>query len=236
MVVMVDGNAAETIDGFANYNMTMQDEVSVIQSDGTNWNRLDSNAQIPLASGTTLNRYHGSAVTAGTVTTITPTTGVLSAYPMVVNTSIVIDRIATGITGTAGVPSTNTCRMGIYRDNGNVYPGSLVTGSDVATFDQSIAVKTNTFASTIKLTKGLYWLAYTCGNLSTTTSPIFRAIPTSSIPPVLGFIDTLSSAGTGYTIASFSTGATATALPGTFPSGATIIALAPVEIVVRITG
>ena len=229
-VVLVDGNGAETIDGFANFNMTMQDEVAVIQSDGTNWNRLDDSAVIPYAAGTTLNRWHGTAINELAAATITPVASTFNAYPFIVNSNITIDKIQTLIS-TASATTANTCRMGIYRDNGNTYPGPLVAGSDVATFDQTAALKTNTFGSPIKLTKGLYWLAYTCN----TTTPGFRAVQAGAVPSVLGYIDTMAAAqsATGWTISSFTYPAT---LPGTFPSGGTINTAGPVMILVRITG
>lgn len=234
-VVLVDGNGAETIDGFANFNMTMADEVAVIQSDGTNWNRLDGNVVIPLAAGTTLNRWHGSAINELAPVSATPLASTFTASPFIVNSNITIDKIQAIITIASSDPA-NTCRMGIYRDNGNAYPGALVSGSDVATFTQTAALKTNTFVSPIKLTKGLYWLSHTCN--AATTAPIvqpqFRVVQAGAIPSVLGFTDTMpATSSTGWTISSFTYPA---ALPGTFPSGATINTGSVVQILVRITG
>ncbi|NDB92862.1 MAG: hypothetical protein EB167_09255 [Nitrososphaeria archaeon] len=123
--------------------------------------------------------------------------------------------------------------MGIYRDNGNIYPDALVAGSDVATFDGTAAVKTNTFASPIKLTKGLYWFAWACATAATAQQTV-RGVPVGAIPSVLGYVSTMgaSGAGTGWTVA-FTFGA----LPSVYPAGGTVLAnsVAPM-ILVRITG
>ena len=231
-VVMVDGNGAETIDGFANFNMTMTGGVSIVQSDGTNWQRLDDVAAIPLVAGTTINRWHGTAITSLASSTSIAVVTTLRAYPFIVNDDITIDQIKTEIS-TAGNPTGTLCRIGIYRDNGNTYPQSLVTGSDVGTFDSTAAVKTNTFASPIKLNKGLYWFAEACATAAT-TQPTFRGVPVGAIPSVLGYTSTMTAtqAGTGWSVAF-----TFAAFPTSYPSGGTVIiaGVAPM-ILVRITG
>ncbi|NDB91009.1 MAG: hypothetical protein EB154_09455 [Nitrosopumilaceae archaeon] len=229
-IVIVDGNAAETIDGFKNFNMTMADQVAIIQSDGTNWNRLDGTATITRPAGATLNRWIGTAADSTNSATGLSQSGTIRAYPFIVNDNITIDQIKSEIT-TASTTTTNTCRMGIYRDNGNAYPDALVAGSDVATFDQTVAVKTNTFASPIKLTKGLYWLTYACQ--TSTTMPTFRNIAVGTIPSVLGYVSTMGAngAGTGWT-AAFTYGA----FPSAFPAGGTPLAIAAPMILVRVTG
>lgn len=85
------------------------------------------------------------------------TGGTLRASAFFVTKSITFDRIQTNVTANGGVGC--VYRVGIYSDNGSLYPGSLVSGSDAAEYDgASNGVKTSGAVS-ITLTPGLYWVA-----------------------------------------------------------------------------
>lgn len=72
--------------------------------------------------------------------------------------------------------------MGIYNDNGSIYPGSLVAGSDAITYSgATVAAVTGTLAGNITLSPGLYWLA----TLSSAT-PTVRGLPAASIANIIG--------------------------------------------------
>jgi len=232
-VVTVDGNGADTIDGFANFNLTMTDDVAIIISNGTEWKWLNDENTAPLTAGTTKNRWHGSAINAIASSTRLSVPITLRASPMIVDSGMVIDQIGVEVS-TAASPTTNLCRIGIYRDDGNVYPNTLVAGSDVATFDGTAGLKTNTFASPIKLTRGLYWMAYACQDAAT-TEPTFRAVATAALPVVIGWDHSQTGAdqqGSGYTVAF-----TFAALPNSYPAGGTVLeTLSQPNIVVRIIG
>ena len=233
-VVKVDGNAAETIDGFANFNMTMVNQAAIIQSDGTNWQRLDSTPNLTLTAGSTLNRWHGTAIVNLATTTTTPTPATLRGIPFIVDYGMTIDQIKAEVS-TGGSSGTNLCRMGIYRDNGNTYPGGLVAGSDVATFTTAVGVKTNTFASPINLVAGLYWLAVTCEDAGASDA-VFRSVAVGAIPTVLGYTSTMGAnqGATGWSVAYATPG---TALPNTYPAGGTVsINTIQPMILVRISG
>ena len=233
--VMIKGNGAQKIDGISNQNLTNNEGTITVQSDGSNWYRLDrlsDDIGSYRISGATNNRWFGTAMTQDASSTIIDVSSTLRAYPFVVPKTITIDQIMTEVS-TAGTTTTNTCRIGIYRDNGNQYPASLVTNSDTGTFTQAAAVKGPTsFSSPITLNSGLYWFAYACQ--TSTTMPTFRGVAVSAIPNVLGYVSTMGAngAGTGWTV-SFTYGA----LPTTYPASGTVLAnnVAPM-ILVRITG
>lgn len=236
--VMIKPSGTQRISGGLNANLTTNMGSIVIISDGANWQRLDRTADEANSyrtTGTTHNRWYGSAVTSLASSTIVSTPDLLRAYPFVVPRTITIDQIKIDVT-TAGTTTTLLCRMGIYTEDGNTYPYKLVSGSDVATFTHALAVKTNTFTSPITLKPGLYFLAHVCEN-NGTTEPTFRGVAVGAIPSVLGYTSTMgvSQMGTAWSVAFTETGGVA--LPATYPSGGTIqVNLINAMILVRIIG
>lgn len=223
----------QTVDGGTNINMTYAGQALGVVSDGTNWRvfkNLDTSWDAFYMKGSTT-AWYGNTMSALAPTTQISVVTTLRASPWILSHTITIDKIQAEIS-TAANPTSTTCRIGIYRDNGQVYPQALVTGSDVGTFTTTAAVKTNTFASPITLQEGLYWMAYTCGTAAT-TQPTWRALSAGSIPPVLGAVSTMgaNNFGTAYTVAF-----TFAAMPATFPAGATILtgATFPAEILVEV--
>jgi len=231
-VLMIKPQAGQTIDGFANYNITSAKESMTIISDGSNWQSMnfetDSMYNFRLL-GNGGARWYGSAITAYTPTTIAPTTTTIDAQPLIVAKSLRIDKIQMEVsTLVAG----STCRMGIYNDNGTTYPSTLISGSDVGTVSgASTGVKTNTFASQIVLQKGLYWIANQC---STATTIVLRGVPATAEPNILGVVSTMGATATG-------TGWTATNTFGAFPqqfptAGATVSTAVQPEVLIHPTG
>jgi hypothetical protein len=223
-ILQIETTSSQTIDGYfsstGSMNLTKSSQVLSVQSDGANWNiikNLDTSFNEFFIKGSTA-QWYGSAMSAlapGTQISVVTT---LRASPWIVSHTITIDKIQAEIS-TAANPTSTTCRIGIYRDNGNAYPQALVSGSDVGTFTTTAGVKTNTFASPITLNEGLYWLAYSCGSAAT-TQPTWRALAAGAVPPVLGAVSTMgvNGPGTAYTVAF-----TFAALPAQYPAGATIL-------------
>jgi hypothetical protein len=80
----------------------------------------------------------------------------LYAHPFLVARALTIDRLGIRVT-TAGAALT-VARLGIYSDNGSVYPGALVKDVGTVAVD-AIAVVAAAIAGNQALTPGLYWLA-----------------------------------------------------------------------------
>jgi hypothetical protein len=227
--VTVATTSSQTIDGATNVVLNNAMEKVTVQSNGHNWFSLshkgDDINSYRIRSTT---RYISSAVDAYTdVIGGTPASGTIVAYPFIVPKTIKIDQV--GLPVSTSAPGTS-CHAGIYTDNGNVVPSTLVSGSDVTLTTTSTGLKTGS-VSLILQGNNLYWLAYTC---STATTLKVVTIPVTAVPNVLGSIPgaTASSSGTGYS-ATFTYGA----LPATFPAaGQAVITTAPVEVVVRIAG
>ncbi len=236
-LVRIQTTSSQTIDGYysssGSMNLTHQDQIVKLISDGTNWKTIGFNPSEPVdyfVRGSTT-AWYGNAIIPTNSSIIISTPATLRATPWIVPHTITIDKIQIEIS-TAANPTSTTCRMGIYRDNGNVYPQALVSGSDVSTFTTSIGpppTKTLTFGVPITLTKGLYWQAWTCGTAAT-TQPTFRANTVDSIPPVLGYASTMGSRGfgTAYTVSFTYTG---NSLPAQYPTGATILASTPTPMI-----
>jgi hypothetical protein len=223
-IVKILTTSSQTIDGYyspsGSMNLTHQDQIIKVISDGSNWKTIGFNPSEPIdyfIRGSTT-AWYGNAIIPTNSTTIISTPSKLSATPWIVSHTITIDKIQAEI-AVAANPTTTTCHVGIYRDNGNVYPQTLVPGSDVATFTTVLGTKTLTFGTPITLTKGLYWQAWACGT-AVTTQPTFRANTVDAIPPVLGYVGGMGAKGfgTAYTV-----GFTYGSLPATYPLGASIL-------------
>lgn len=89
-------------------------------------------------------------------TTTSITADRLYACPFIVARDITIDQLAIDLTTGS---NTDKCRMGIYEDGTDLYPGALVKDyglADVEVADQGIVA----IAADQALTKGLYWLVF----------------------------------------------------------------------------
>lgn len=146
----------------------------------------------------------------------------IGASPFIVTRSITIDRIAIEVTTLA---LDTVARLGMYNDNGNIFPGSLLL--DAGTVNTvTTGVKTITISQT--LVPGLYWLVCATG----ATSAELRAVTNGTM--LFGFdVDTTGNiqqdqrswieTGTDYT----------GGLPDPFPVGAVSGILNPI-IAIRI--
>jgi len=224
--------SGQTINGFTNINMTHRDQTTVLQSDGANWITIENSPPTPsdyFIRGSTA-RWYGSNVNQVGTSILPSAVSTLRATPWIISQPMRIDKMSAEIS-TAGNPTSNLCRIGIYRDNGNVYPDQLVAGTGSTEFaDTALGVK-SIAVSPITLQPGLYWHAWTCGTAGT-TQPTFRAVGVSAVPPVLGIANTMGTVGAGtfYTVAF-----TYAVMPDTFPAGATITSgVAPTMILVEI--
>jgi len=78
------------------------------------------------------------------------------AYPLAITRALTIDRLGlyVSVAAVAG-----NARIGIYKDNGSVYPGDLLLDAG------AVAISTTGIKEIVidqALTKGLYWLAIIC--------------------------------------------------------------------------
>ncbi len=160
--------------------------------------------------------WYTSLTTGSAITTGAPTANVLRAIPFVVPKDVTLDRIAINVsTLKAGL-----ARLGIYEDNGNVYPGALVIDAG--------EVNTGTAGSKILninetlVGNKLYWLVVVGNN-----NPTVRCLNPAYMVAVLGVPNSLAAnPGPGY-YKSF----TYATLPQDFPTSAAIINAAPIPAV-----
>lgn len=103
-------------------------------------------------------------------TTGTGVNGTLTLQPIYVPTTITLDKIALTVTIIGDVGS--TIRMGIYSNNANNYPGSLLVDQGTVAGD---AVATAELTFNRVLTPGTYWIAAVVQGV-TVTSPTVRTI------------------------------------------------------------
>jgi hypothetical protein len=206
-----------SIDGNLFYNMTFAKQSTQLQSNGTGWNVLEAtnyDVNSFKFKGAGANRWYSSETEQFTNATFTPTANILYAVQYTLSQPATLDQIRIGVTATG---AGSLCRIGIYSDNGTMYPNTLVSGSDVGTIDTStLGIKTNTFATAKSIGAGLYWLALDCQ----ATVPSLAGIPLGSFNSVLGESVTRMGGqqiGQGWQIA-----LTFGALPSQFPSAGTV--------------
>jgi hypothetical protein len=137
----------------------------------------------------------------------------LRAFPWEVKRSSTISTIRSEV---STLLAATTYRIGLYSDN-NVYPGTLLSGTDVALYDASTTgVKSGTLPANITISAGsLIWVA-----INTTGAFSARCIPTSAISNVLGVVGNL---GTNSSYTGWSFAQTFGAMPNTFPAGASLL-------------
>lgn len=152
------------------------------------------------------------ANTASTSSTLVA--GTLRLAPWLVHRAITIDRIGAEITTIGDVGS--LLRLGIYADNGNAHPGSLVLDAGTIAGDSATG---QTLTISQALQPGLYWIGGVI-QAATTTQPTVRVVGGSWVPPIpLPMGSSAPSAGTAY-IGHSMTGVTG-ALPATFDTTVT---------------
>ncbi|HUO50243.1 MAG TPA: hypothetical protein VMU25_01600 [Candidatus Paceibacterota bacterium] len=224
-IVTVAGAGTDTIDGLSNITLANRGETVMLQSNGSGTWRVLSRRSYDVsgyrAKGSTLNQWYSSPNSGTALTTGSPTVNKLYAIPFVVSKATTIDQMAINVT-TVGSGGTGNERVGIYNDNGNDYPGTLVVDAGAAGTTGSTGVKTFTTGLPVTLDPGLYWLVTVHDN--STTAPTLRCFAVASLTPILGYASSLpTNAQFGWTV-SF----TYAALPSNFPSGGSAITGVPI--------
>lgn len=152
--------------------------------------------------------YYANFLTGGAQTTQgLASANSLRAFPFYVPKLSRFDRIAIRVT-TAGTGPTPRVRLGIYKDNGNIYPSSLVM--DAGELDVS-ATGVKELTINISLPEGLYWIALVGQD---TTSLAVAATPNSDHYPIVGYESDLS----GTPLHAWAHVQTYGALPTTYPT------------------
>src|SRR3990167_3160400 len=128
-----------------------------------------------------IGNYYASFITGGAQTTQgLASANSLRAFPFYVPRLSRFDRIAMRVT-TAGTGTTPRVRLGLYKDNGNVYPSSLVF--DAGEVDVSTTgVKEVTINAS--LPEGLYWIVLVGQD---TTLLAVAATPNTDHYPIVGY-------------------------------------------------
>jgi hypothetical protein len=147
-------------------------------------------------------RYHSSNLV-GSTTTLSIAANYLYAWAFYVPTSTTFDRIGTYISTAA----TGSARLGIYADNGAIYPGSLVL--DAGTVDTG-TTGSKEITISVTLSPGLYWLA-----LVSNASPAVGGITYTYCFAPMGHLNSYYEGANSYSV-SYTYGT----LPTTFPTGA----------------
>lgn len=220
-LVTIDANSTETIDGMLTIILSQRGESVTLISDGSNWRALWSGSydfSAYRSKGSTLDQWYAASFDGSTpLTTGAPSINNLRAVPVIFSKVTTIDQMAINVT----TLSAGMGRIGIYRDNGNNYPGTLVVESTSATQLNlsTTGVKTATDGLPVTLQPGLYWFVYV-SNVSAT----IRGLQINSPSPILGFASTLpTNAQFGWIVAY-----NYAALPSTFTAGGTAITAVPI--------
>lgn len=163
-VITIDANSTETIDSNLTHLLYAGEWIK-LESDGANWQNMGRSQPVQnnyfFLKGSTPNRRYIFGQTVNTAALLTSTTSLLAntlyAFPMVISKTTKFDTISFEITS---VSTAGSSRAGIYRDNGNIYPGSLIfdTGAISTT---TATLKDTTITSSLQvLQPGLYWGVY----------------------------------------------------------------------------
>lgn len=137
----------------------------------------------PLVNGSVVTAAARTAEWQGAVggtAVFAPTTDTLYYTPIVIRSSGTADRI--GVELTASGDASSVARLGIYRDNGNVFPGQLLL--DAGTTNTGVAPAGLMITISRTLTSGsLVWLAFVAQTV--TAAATFRAVNGQSylVPP-----------------------------------------------------
>ena len=147
-------------------------------------------------------KYHGPQAAGGGATAVI-TANRLYAYPFSVPVTTTFDRIAIQVTTAAA----GSARLGIYADNGAIYPGALIL--DAGTVNTG-TTGTKEIEISQSLSPGLYWLVFV-----TNAGPTFGGIDISHSYAPLGHANPYV-AGDNLWAKDY----TFNSLPASFPDGA----------------
>lgn len=163
-------------------------------------------------SGAAADRWYTMPLEGDGLTAIAVIADTIGAIPFIVPKTITLDGIAINVT--IGVALTNV-RLGIYADNGNVYPGALIL--DAGTVSSAVA-GVQTIVINQQLNKNnLYWLVLLSDGI-----PTLRSAASPPSINILGFANTLpTTMGVSYQVAF-----AYAPLPDPFPAGAAFLSAA----------
>jgi len=221
VLVTVATTSSQTIDGATGAHLWNGDTVTV-ESDGANWQIIARNHPETMFSymlrNSTNNRRYIAATQgqyAGTPVTSTtsPAINTLWALPFIVPKATKFDTISFNITTGA---ATSQARAGIYRDNGNCYPGALIFDTGAISTVASGLKDTTITAGLQVFAAGLYWLAWEC---DTTGLQMICINGSGALDAILGFSSAMTAAAHyGYSVAH-----TFGALPDPYTASATLL-------------
>ncbi len=97
--------------------------------------------------------YYGAA---GANAAIVGVKDTLVAQPLDISQPCTLDRIGVNVSGVAGAGGVS--RLGLYNDDGNGLPGTLLLDADVVATDGSTGNKVITISQLVA--RGLLWIAY----------------------------------------------------------------------------
>jgi hypothetical protein len=163
---------------------------------------------------------------------ITYANGVMHASPLVLLTAGTVDRIGvrSGNVGSAG----SVIRLGIYSDNGNLYPGALLL--DAGTVSGESANSDLEITISQALTAGVYWLVVVQQGAPVTTTQLTRVRASNGYVnplPVSFATSTLAAAGSGSGVHAFTESGVTGALPSTFTASRTELSVGSPLVYVR---
>jgi hypothetical protein len=226
-IITIDANSTETIDSNLTYRLYPGEWVN-LKSDGANWQVLGRTT--PTLGGyyipknSTNNRriiggIGNQAAAALATSTTAPALNTLWALPVIFSKTTKCDLIS--FKHTTNATAGGVARCGIYRDNGNCYPGVLIfdTGSIAVDSGAGTTIDTTITAGLQVFQPGLYWLAWECG----TAAPQLRVLA-SLYWSILGQDSAWSTGNQAY---GYSVAHTFGALPDPYTGSATILTVTP---------
>lgn len=164
------------------------------------------------------NTYHiAGQMTSGALVQFAPTVDRLIAVPVDTMQGGNVNRIIFEVT-LAGNPGSDV-RIGLYSSTdistGNLYPSARLAPDFGGVNCTAPGIKTIDISPVVNLSlNSVVWLVMACGS----ASPEVRGIAPADLRPLLGTTNTFSAPGFAYDVAF-----AYTALPTTFPGGATIV-------------
>jgi hypothetical protein len=223
-LVTITPNGSDTVGGAPKWQL-VPGEFVTIESDGSsNWEVTNrnpvTNSLYYMRKGSSANRRYiagNQGMYAAVLTSTTsPAANLLWAIPFVVPRTTKFDTISFNVTTGAG--SVNA-RVGIYRDDGNCYPGALVFDSGAIDCTSS-GMKDTTITSGLQVfPPGLYWLAWECDTASLQISSIGT---TATNICIVGHSSTFGNNSYGYSVAH-----TFGSLPDPYTGSASVLTAAP---------
>jgi len=218
--------SSQTIGGATNEYLTPGESITV-ESDNANWRILSRSSPASgyyyMKNSTNNRRYiAGCAYPAsniGTTSTTVPAIDTLFALPFIVGKTTKFDTIT--FRQTTAATAGGVARCGIYRDNGNMYPGALIFDTGSIATDGANGGKDTTITSGLQVfPTGTYWLAIEFG----VAAPQLKVFNTASAMITFGMDSGLSSDSQAY---GYSVAHSFGALPDPYTAGATLLTTAP---------